>query len=121
MLSRLRKIEALTIKITEEMPIHYDIETDALYLKGTEKGKEIQAYISVISLLLDTDFDDEKIARLVKVPLAFVHKVKDERTNFVSVSSLLCDPKLDDAKIGRLLNVALAFVKKVRLIVTPQE
>jgi predicted transposase YdaD len=133
MLSRLRKIEALTIKITEEMPIHYDIETDALYLRGTEKGKEegkeegreegkeIQAYISVTSLLLDTDFDDEKIARLVKVPLAFVQKVKDERANFVSVSSLVLDTKFDDAKIGRLLNVSLAFVKKVRLIVIPQE
>ena len=40
MLSRLRKIESLTIKITEEMPIHYDIETDSLYLKGIEKGME---------------------------------------------------------------------------------
>ena len=70
---------------------------------------------------MDTDFDDEKIARLVKVPLAFVQKVKDERANFVSVSSLVLDTKFDDAKIGRLLNVSLAFVKKVRLIVIPQE
>ena len=40
MLSRLRKIESLTIKITEEMPIHFDYETDSLYLKGIEKGIE---------------------------------------------------------------------------------
>jgi hypothetical protein len=40
MLSRLRKIEALTIKIAEEMPIHIDFETDTLYLRGTEKGLE---------------------------------------------------------------------------------
>ena len=120
MLSRLRKIEALTIKITEEMPIHYDIETDALYLRGTEKGIEkgieLQAYISVTNLLLDTDFDDGKIARLVKVPLDFVQKVRDERPNFVSVSSLLLDTDFDDAKIARLLNVTLPFVQKVRLV-----
>ena len=50
MLSRLRKIESLTIKITEDMPIHYDIETDSLYLKGREKERasfeqERQVYI----------------------------------------------------------------------------
>jgi hypothetical protein len=120
MLSRLRKIEALTIKITEEMPIHYDIETDALYLRGTEKGIEkgieLHAYISVTNLLLDTDFDDAKIARLAKVPLDFVQKVRDERPNFVSVSSLLLDTDFDDAKIVRLLNVTLPFIQKVRLV-----
>jgi CRISPR/Cas system CMR subunit Cmr6 (Cas7 group RAMP superfamily) len=40
MLSRLRKIEGLTIKIVEEMPVHFDIETDTLYLRGNEKGIE---------------------------------------------------------------------------------
>jgi predicted transposase YdaD len=131
-LSRLRSIEELTIKITEEMPIHYDIEKDALYLRGTvkglekglekgrekglEEGKEIQAYIAVSNLLLYSDFDDAKIAQVVKVPLEFVQKVKDERTNFVSVSSLLQDTNFNDAKIVRLLNVSLAFVQKVRLI-----
>ncbi len=37
MLSRLRKIEGLTIKIVEEMPIHIDIETDTLYLRNCFK------------------------------------------------------------------------------------
>jgi predicted transposase YdaD len=128
MLSRLRKIEALTIKITEEMPVHYDIETDALYLRGTEKGIakgrtegrtegiEAQSYISVTNLLLDTDFDDQRIARLVKVTLAFVQKVKDERQNFISVSSLLSDSNFEEGKIASLLNVSLEFVQKVRFI-----
>ena len=40
MLSRLRKIEALTIKISEEMPIQFDYETDTLYLRGNEKGRK---------------------------------------------------------------------------------
>ena len=120
MLSRLRKIEALTIKITEEMPIHYDIETDALYLRGTEKGIEkgieLHTYISVMNLLVDTDFDDAKIARIVKTTLAFVQKVRDERPLFISVSSLVADTNFNNAKIARLLNVAPSFVQTVRSV-----
>jgi predicted transposase YdaD len=102
MLSRLRKIEALTIKIAEEMPIHYEIETDALYLKGTEKGmekgiekgiekgmekgiekgRELEAaekdYIFVNSLLINTDFDDAYIAFVANVTLAYVQKLRLE-------------------------------------------
>lgn len=39
-LSRLRKIELLTKIEVEAMTIHYDIETDGLYLEGLEKGIE---------------------------------------------------------------------------------
>jgi hypothetical protein len=39
-LSRLRKLEIVTKKEVEEMTIHYDIETDGLYLEGIEKGLE---------------------------------------------------------------------------------
>ncbi len=86
MLSRLCKIEALTIKISEEMPIHYDIETDTLYLKGNEKGREEgreeeaakKNHLFVCNLLLDTDHSDEKIARLAGVTLQYVQKVRLE-------------------------------------------
>ena len=76
------------------MPIHYDIETDSLYLKGTEKGTQIgiekgieigvekeaarKDYVFVRSLLLNTDFTDDKIADVAAVTLAFVQKVKSE-------------------------------------------
>jgi hypothetical protein len=76
MLSRLRKIEALTIKISEEMPIHFDIETDTLYLKGIEDAAAQKDHLFVRSLLLDTDFSDEKIARLVGVTLEYVQNVR---------------------------------------------
>lgn len=89
MLSRLRKIESLTIKITEEMPIHFDYETDTLYLKGTEKGREKgreeeaakKNHIFVSNLLSNTDFSEEKIAILADVPLVYVQKVKLELAN----------------------------------------
>ncbi|MBL7818737.1 MAG: Rpn family recombination-promoting nuclease/putative transposase [Saprospiraceae bacterium] len=104
MLSRLRKIEGLTIKITEEMPIHFDYESDTLYLKGTEKGtqigiekcieqgiekgiekgkiegsleKEVQKNLEFTrNLLLNTDFTVEKIALLVGVGVEYIQKVK---------------------------------------------
>jgi hypothetical protein len=128
MLSRLRKIEELTIKIVEEMPVHYDIETDALYKRGTQKGfgkgklegKLEEAakkdYIFVSSLLLNTKHNDDEIATLVKVTVAFVQQVKDERPHFVSVSNFLEDTDFDDEKIANLANVTVAFVKKVRLL-----
>ena len=86
MLSRLRKIEDLTIKIAQEMPIHYEIETDALYLrgeeKGIEKGIELEAakkdYIFVNSLLINTNFDDAYIAFVANVTLAYVQKLRLE-------------------------------------------
>jgi hypothetical protein len=125
MLSRLRKIEALAIKITEEMPIHYDIETDALYLRGTENGRSQEAakkdYIFVTNLVLDTEFDDAKIARLANVTLAFVQTVKDEMSNFNAVSDLLHNKAGDNKKIALLANVSLEFVKKVKFIGAPQK
>ena len=39
-LSRLRKMELIVKTEVEAMTIHYDIETDALYLQGIEKGIE---------------------------------------------------------------------------------
>ncbi len=75
-LSRLRKIEDLTIKITEEMPITYDIETDYLYLKGIEKGIEKDKAEVVKNMILQTDFDDAKIASIVIVSIPFVQNIR---------------------------------------------
>jgi predicted transposase/invertase (TIGR01784 family) len=38
LLSRLRKLEEVTAKIIQEMPITYDIQQDSLYKQGIEKG-----------------------------------------------------------------------------------
>jgi hypothetical protein len=86
MLSRLRKIEELTIKITEEMPITIGIETDYLYNKGIEKGIEKgmtkkdyeNKYNFVMSLFQNSDFSIEKIALIASVDVAFVEKIKLE-------------------------------------------
>jgi predicted transposase YdaD len=46
--------------------------------KGIEKGIEEQSHLFVISLLENTDFDDQKIALIARVSLEFVRKVKKE-------------------------------------------
>lgn len=68
------------------MPITIDIEKDTLYLQGIEKGIEQgrqeerikEKKLFVENLLRNTDFDDQKIANLADVNLAFVRKVKKE-------------------------------------------
>jgi hypothetical protein len=116
MLSRLRKIEELTIKISEEMPLHFEIKTDAFYKKGREEEAAEKDYHFVFNLLSDTDFDDAKIARLADVTLEFVQKVKEEMPNFELVKTLWLDQRLDNKKIALLANVTVEFVQKVKLI-----
>jgi hypothetical protein len=80
LLSRLRKIEDLTTKIAQEMPITYDIETDALYrqgeIKGEIKGIEKARLETATNLIENTDFSDEKIAFLASVDVAIVKKLR---------------------------------------------
>jgi hypothetical protein len=84
-LSRLRKIDGLTIKISEEMPITYDISQDYLYNKGIEKGEilgiEKGKSIFVENLIINTDFDDTKIASLSDVTIDFVKKIRHQLQN----------------------------------------
>ena len=79
-LSRLRKIEDLTIKITEDMPITYDVETDYLYKKGTEKGTE------------NKNIDVIRKARLAGLSIDII-------SNIVSLSPERVREVLDDLKI----------------------
>jgi predicted transposase YdaD len=88
LLSRLRKIEDLTTKITEEMPITFDLETDILYrqgkikgelegeLKGELKGIETGRLDTAKNLIENTDFSDEKIAFLTSVSVTIVKKMR---------------------------------------------
>ncbi len=84
LLSRLRKIENLTTKIVEEMPITFDLESDILYQKGEIRG-EIRGEIkgiekgrleTVKNLLGNTDFSDDKIAFLTSVNVATVSQMR---------------------------------------------
>ena len=90
-IARIRKLDELTIKITESMPITYDITTDYLYLRGqkeerekakqdAEKAKQenVAHTIKVVTKLLQEfpNFSDEKIAQLADVAIETVAKVR---------------------------------------------
>jgi hypothetical protein len=78
MLSRLRKIGDLTIKIVQEMPIHFDIETDTLYLRGNEKGLkkgiEQERRKNVINLW-QKDIEPAMISNLLNLTIEYVERV----------------------------------------------
>ena len=64
-LSRLRKMELIVKTEVEAMTIHYDIETDGLFLKGIEEGIELEKQMFVQKLWSLQEFSLEKIALLV--------------------------------------------------------
>lgn len=74
-LSRLRKMELIVKTEVEAMTIHYDIETDGLFLKGIEEGIEkgieqgieLEKQVFVHKLWSLQEFSLEKIALLVDV------------------------------------------------------
>jgi hypothetical protein len=74
MLPRLRKIEALTIKITEDMSIHYDFETDTLYLRGEERGIEKERTERVIKFW-KKGIDNAMISNLMDMSINQVEQI----------------------------------------------
>jgi hypothetical protein len=76
-LSRLRKIDDLTIKITEDMPITYDVETDYLYNKGIEKGIE-KDKIEVICKARLKGLSIDLIADIVNLSAERVRQILDK-------------------------------------------
>lgn len=84
-LSRLRRIEDITIKICDDMSLHIDIEKDTLYKKGMEKGiekmkdeLEAQKKLFVINLINNFQLDDTSIAATAGVTSGFVRKIRKE-------------------------------------------
>ncbi|MEL6533890.1 MAG: hypothetical protein AAFQ98_00695 [Bacteroidota bacterium] len=77
-LSRLRKLDKETEEITEQMPITYDVESDAFYLKGLEKGSERQQRATIITMLEEGKLSVEQIARYTQATPEEVVKIKGE-------------------------------------------
>ena len=75
-LSRLRKLTVITKNAIDSMPIHYDIETDELYLEGIEKGieqgREETKEEGVINMLKREQFTLRDIVEVLNVSEEFV-------------------------------------------------
>ena len=59
------------------MPIHYDIETDELYLEGIEKGILQKSEENVSSLLKKQQFTVTEIADMLNVTEEFVRYIAE--------------------------------------------
>lgn len=85
-LSRLRKLHPISLKEIQAMPIHYDIETDELYLagleKGMEKGMELNQHETVVRLIKAGKFTDEEIAEFTGITVEYVQQVRMEMNLF---------------------------------------
>jgi hypothetical protein len=78
-LSRLRKLSGITKIEIEAMPFHYEIETDALYLegieKGIEKGIETNKSSAVKRMLQQKKYTIKEIMLILEVDEPFVRKI----------------------------------------------
>jgi hypothetical protein len=57
------------------MPIHYEIETDGLYLEGVEKGVEKNKFNNVSRLLLQKKYTLKNIMAILDVTEGYIRKV----------------------------------------------
>ncbi|MEL6537606.1 MAG: hypothetical protein AAFQ98_19455 [Bacteroidota bacterium] len=67
-LSRLRKLDRVTEKIAEQMPITYDIETDHLYQKGKEE--------IIKNMILEGSLSIEEIAKFTQMSLEAIRSIQ---------------------------------------------
>jgi len=81
-LSRLRKLETLTKKIVNDMPINYDIKTDGLYLEGHAQGHEqgIEQGIEAIRCL-NQGKSYEETAEITGLTIEKVAEIDRKRKN----------------------------------------
>ena len=125
-ISNIHKLQDKIIKILNRMPIVIDIKTDLRYQQGAKEGLEQgleqgldigrieQATITVINMLLETDFSIKRIAEIAAVKFSFVAKWKKELSKFkIKATWNSFDVGKDDKKIivKRAESIAINLVK----------
>lgn len=85
-LSNIRKLQPIIDKIMTNLFKLIDISEDPLYIEGKLEGKlegllegTLKGQIeSIKGLIINTDFDDESIARMISVPIELVIKTRQD-------------------------------------------
>ncbi len=79
-LANARKLQPIIDKIMTNIYKLIDISEDPLFVEGKEEGIEVGTLKGVIksieSMMINTDFDNESIARYLTVPLELVKKTR---------------------------------------------
>jgi len=76
-LSKLRKLDTETTKVSNNMPITIDLRDHALYKLGAEESLEKKTRLDIISMLND-DIPIDKIAQYLRVSIDDIIQVKNE-------------------------------------------
>ena len=80
-LSQIRKLEPITRTAMESISKFFKVEKDFLYIRGMEegieKGESKKNIAFTKSLILETGFDDDKIAKLVGISADLVKEVRE--------------------------------------------
>lgn len=129
-LSNIRKLQPIIEKIMENIFKLIDISEDPLYVKGIKEGEDrgavkgklegklegkYEAQIeSIESLIINTDFDDERIAFIMALPTQLVTEIRDRLAKTESIKALIIDTKLDDKHIASMQDVPIKFVMEIR-------
>jgi predicted HTH domain antitoxin len=77
-LSGLRKLQSVTKKQVQKMPIVYDLKKDIRFKEGIEEGEERAKRLSAIRMLKQGTLSIVTIAEYLDVPLAFVVQIQEE-------------------------------------------
>lgn len=77
-LSRLRKLDEITEKTVNQMPITYDITEDYFYKEGLEKGDQGRLRKIIFKALRQSILTIEQISEMADVDVDYVLKLKQE-------------------------------------------
>lgn len=128
-LSNIRKLQPIIEKIMENIFKLIDISEDPLYVKGIKEGEDrgavkgklegklegkYEAQIESVESLINTDFDDERIAFIMALPTRLVTEIRDRLAKTESIKALIIDTKLDDKHIASMQDVPVKFVMEIR-------
>ncbi len=77
----MRKLQAITTHVIENMPIEYNIEEDTLYLKGLERGHhEVEMTKKNIAIeCLKENFSYKVISKVTGLSIAQIEAIDKER------------------------------------------
>ena len=78
--AKLRKLDTLTEKIVEVMPITYDITQDSFYLRGQKNGLEQgeEKVVAMIKNMVKKGIDIKIIAEVAEVSQEYIKQIQKE-------------------------------------------
>ncbi len=77
-MSKLRNLQEETLINIEKMPFDFDIETDVIYKRGKQEGKQETTENVVLEMLRDGVLTLEKIAIYAHVSVDYVRELQQQ-------------------------------------------